>query len=341
MRSGVRADGAHLYPAFPYDRFTRATDEDIRAIYEYLMSLTAVRSTPPKNDLVFPFNLRVGNAVWKWLFLREGVRPADITRGAVHARGEYLVEGLGHCGSCHTPRNFLQAEKRGRAYDGGEAEGWHAYAINAKNAAPIPWESAALAFYLRRGYHPQHGVSRGTMGLVTHELANASESDLNAMAAYAVSLMGPPAENRRSRAQALVRDPLARKANPSSGGSAVVYETACLSCHDGSRELPFGGLPLALSLGVNGESPRNLINVIVHGLEPAEGETSPIMPGYGGAMSDGEIEALVQWLRANLTDQPPWEGINQLVRESRAMKANMLVFPPGGAAADPANPARP
>jgi mono/diheme cytochrome c family protein len=341
MRSGVRADGAHLYPAFPYDRFTRATDEDIRAIYEYLMSLTPVRATPPKNDLVFPFNLRVGNAAWKWLFLSEGVRPADVTRGVMLARGEYLVEGLGHCGSCHTPRNFLQAEKRGRAYDGGEAEGWHAYAINAKNAAPIPWEPAALAFYLRHGYHPQHGVSRGTMGLVTHELAGASEPDLNAMAAYAVSLMGPPGEKRRGRAEALARDPLARKANASTGGSALVYETACLSCHDGSRALPFGGLPLALSLGLNGESPRNLINVIVHGLAPAEGEASPIMPAYGGAMSDGEIEALVQWLRANLTGEPPWEGINQIVRESRAMKANMLSFPPGGSGADPANPGRP
>ena len=110
LRKGVRNDGAHLYPAFPYDRFTRATDDDIHALYAYLMSLVPVRNTPPKNDLAFPFNFRFVNAVWKWLFLREGVQPADVTKGTVFARGEYLVEGLGHCGSCHTPRNFMQAD---------------------------------------------------------------------------------------------------------------------------------------------------------------------------------------------------------------------------------------
>jgi mono/diheme cytochrome c family protein len=342
MRSGVRADGAHLYPAFPYDRFTRATDDDIRALYAYLGSLPPVRNTPPANDLVFPFNFRVGNALWKWMFLREGPQPIDVTRGTVIARGEYLVEGLGHCGSCHTPRNFLQAEQRSRAYDGGDLEGWHAYAINAKNGAPVPWEPAALASYLRTGFHPHHGASRGTMGLVTHELANAAESDVNAIAAYAVSLMGSPAEPRKQRAQALLRDPLAKNANAPADQSAAIYETACLACHDGSRALPFGGVPLALSLGLNGESPRNLVNVIVHGLDPAAGDTSPMMPGYAGALNDEQIEALVQWLRAAFTDKPRWDGVAGLIRESREMKANMLLFPPGGSGADPAaNPTRP
>jgi mono/diheme cytochrome c family protein len=182
-------------------------------------------------------------------------------------------------------------------------------------------------------------VSRGTMGLVTGELAHATEADVNAMAAYVVSLMGPPGEARKQRAQALLRDPLARK--PGAGESALIYESTCLPCHDGSRPLPYGGIPLALSLGLTGESPRNLINVIVHGMEPAEGEPTPMMPGYGRALADGEVEALVQWLRENLTDKPRWEGVAKLVSESRAMKANMLLFPPGGTGADPANPARP
>jgi mono/diheme cytochrome c family protein len=180
------------------------------------------------------------------------------------------------------------------------------------------------------------------MGLVTNELANASEADVNAIAAYAVSLMGPPAEARKQRAQALLRDPLARKVDPAPGESAVIYESACLACHDGSRPLPFGGIPLSLSLGLNGESPRNLINVIVHGLEPGPGDTSPMMPGYAGALNDEQIEALVQWLRENVAEKPRWDGVAKLIGESRAMKANMLLFPPGGTGADPAaNPARP
>jgi mono/diheme cytochrome c family protein len=174
------------------------------------------------------------------------------------------------------------------------------------------------------------------MGLVTGELAQAPEGDVQAMAAYVVSLMGPAGEERRARAQALLRDPLAlRPAAPRDEG-ATIYETACLSCHDGSRPLPFGGIPLALSLGLNGESPRNLVNVIVHGLNPAEGETTPMMPGYAGALSDEQIAALVYWLRASLTDKPPWSDVPKLIRQSRAMKPAMLLFPPGGAGADPA-----
>jgi mono/diheme cytochrome c family protein len=335
MRKGVRDDGAHLYPAFPYDRFTRVSDEDNRALYAYLMSLPPVRSTPPKNDLAFPFNIRPLLAFWKALFFHEGPAAVDPTKDATLARGEYLVEGLGHCGSCHSPRNFLYAENRRRAYDGGEAEGWHAYAINANNAAPIPWEPRALAFYLRHGYHPQHGVSRGTMGLVTFELAQAPEAEVNAMAAYAVSVMGSVAPARTQRSNALARDPLAKNANAPRGEAAMLYDTACLPCHDGRRPLPFGGLPLSLSLGVNGESPRNLINVILHGLDAAEGETSPMMPGYAGAMSDAQVEALVAWLRATFTVQPPWTGVDKLVKESRAMKPSMLLFPPGGTGTDP------
>jgi mono/diheme cytochrome c family protein len=335
MRKGIRNDGAHLYPAFPYDRFTRVTEEDNHALYAYLMSLPPVRNTPPRNELKFPFNIRMGIAVWNLLFLHEGPRTPDAASSATLARGEYLVEGLGHCGSCHSPRNMLFAEKRDRAYDGGDAEGWHAYAINAKNAAPIPWEPSALAFYLRTGYHPQHGISRGPMGLVTAELADASEPDVNAMAAYAASLMGPVNEARRQSSQALAKDPLAVKANAPRDEGAAIYETACLPCHDGRRALPFGGIPLSLSLGLHGESPRNLINVIVHGLNPAEHGTTPMMPGFAGALSDPQVAALVFWLRANLTDQPPWSDVPKLIGESRAMKPGMLLFPPGGAGADP------
>jgi mono/diheme cytochrome c family protein len=334
MRKGVRRDGKHLYPAFPYDRFTRVTDEDDRALYAYLMSLPVVRYVPPSNALPFPFNVRAGLAAWKALFFREGPAPPDPAKDALLARGEYLVEGLAHCGSCHTPRNLLFAEKRGRAYDGGDLEGWHAYAINAKAAMPIPWDPPSLAFYLRHGYHPRHGVSRGTMGLVTSELARAPQEDLDAIATYVVSMMGPVSEERRSRALQLLRDPLSSKPSTASEG-ATIYATTCLACHDGSRPLPFGGIPLALSLGLHGESPRNLINVVVHGMNPGEGETSPMMPGFAGALSDAQIESLVHWLRAHLTDKPPWTGVDKLIRESRGMKQTMLLFPPGGTGAQP------
>lgn len=331
MRKGVRADGAHLYPAFPYDRFTIVTADDNRALYAYLMSLPPVRQAAPKNELSFPFNVRAFIVFWKALFFRQGGGDDDGAAKPPPGRGEYLVEGLGHCGACHSPRNALFAEKRDRAYDGGEAEGWHAYAINAKFAGPIPWEPVALASYLRRGYHPQHGVARGTMGLVTNELAQAPEADVQAMAAYAVSLMGPVSDDRLKRAATLAANPLAMRADAPKGASAALYESACLACHDGRRELPFGGMPLALSLGLHGESPRNLVNVILHGIPPAEGGTTPMMPGYAGAMSDAQVEGLVSWMRVNVAGKLPWRDVSKAIGESRAMKPNQVTYPPGGA----------
>lgn len=332
LREGVRRDGAHLYPAFPYDRFARVSDDDAHALYAYLMTRTPAHSVPPRNELAFPFNVRLGIALWKALYLRApATTPAT---DPVLARGEYLVEGLGHCGSCHSPRNALFAEQRDRAYQGGDLEGWHAYAIESHTRAPIPWDVEALTFYLRNGFHPLHGAARGTMGLVTAELRAAPEADVRAIATYVVKLMGAPAPERSAQARRLEREPL-RQPRDTPGMGRDLYRSACLSCHDGAEPMPFGGVPLARSLGLHGESPRNLVNVILHGLGPAQGATSPIMPGYAGALDAAQVAELVTWLRANLTDEPPWPDFRKIVEESRAMDPGMLSFPPGGAGTDP------
>ena len=326
MREGVRKDGAHLYPAFPYDRFTRTTDEDIDALYAYFMSIPAVRYEPPANQLMFPFNVRAAIGVWKARHFKPEDRPSPPT-----SHGEYLVEGLGHCGSCHSPRTPLQAEDKKRLYDGGEAEGWHAYAINEKNAAPIPWDVAALTHYLRYGWHPQHGIARGTMGLVTHELSAAAPQDIEAMAVYTMSLMKPPSAARAARGRELARDPKIDVPPGATDPGAKIYDTACHVCHRGTDDMPWDGMPLSWSIGLTGESPRNLINVILHGVPAAaNGETTPVMPGYAGALNDAQVEALVTWMRATLTDKPPWTNVREHIGKSRKMTAEMVMFPPGG-----------
>jgi mono/diheme cytochrome c family protein len=333
LREGVRRDGANLYPAFPYDRFARVSDEDVHALYAFIMTRVPVRARPPHNELAFPFNLRSGLTVWKAMYLRHVPGPSAPGAGEL-ARGEYLVEGLGHCGSCHSPRNALFAEERDRAYQGGDLDGWHAYDIERNTKAPVPWDADALAFYLRNGWHPRHGVARGTMGLITAELRDASPADVRAMAAYVISLMGPASARRARQGDDLAHQPLAR-VREGAGRGGDLYRTACLPCHDASRPLPFGGLPLTLSIGVHGESPRNLINVILHGLQPTAGETSPIMPGYAGALDEEQVVDLVAWLRANLTDEAPWTDVRSLVRESARMPPSQLAFPPGGLGTDP------
>src|SRR6266516_6297760 len=138
MQSGVDRNGAHLYPTFPYDPFTHVSDEDDRALYAYLMTRRPVRAPARDNQLSFPLNQRFVIAGWKLLFLRHGGYQPDGRHSAEWNRGAYLVEGLAHCGSCHTPRNTLGAERASAPFAGCDVDNWHAYAINAQSPAPIP-----------------------------------------------------------------------------------------------------------------------------------------------------------------------------------------------------------
>jgi len=119
MRRGVRPDGEHLYPAFPYTAFTKITDEDIVALYAYLKSVPAVNQEALVNELSFPFNQRSLMSFWKLMFFEEGSYEADGSKSEEWNRGAYFVEALAHCGACHSPRNFLGAEKSGEAMAGG------------------------------------------------------------------------------------------------------------------------------------------------------------------------------------------------------------------------------
>ncbi len=144
MRSGVDREGRHLYPTFPYDHFTNVSDDDDRALYAFLMTREPVRAPARSNQLSFPFDHRVVIAGWKLLFLRAGAYKPDTTKSAEWNRGAYLVEGLAHCGACHTPRNALGAEQTTASFAGGDVDNWKAYAINAQSPAPVPWDADAL-----------------------------------------------------------------------------------------------------------------------------------------------------------------------------------------------------
>src|ERR1700704_5076776 len=130
MQSGVGRDGRHLYPTFPYDHFTHVSDEDDRALYAYLMTRPAVHAPARANQLSFPFDQRIVVAGWKLLYLRHGSYQADPAKPAEGNRGAYLVEGLAHCGACHTPRNALGAERASASFAGGDVDNWQAYALN-------------------------------------------------------------------------------------------------------------------------------------------------------------------------------------------------------------------
>jgi len=348
MREGVDREGNHLYPAFPYDHFTRVTDEDNSALYAFLMTRQPVSATAPPNDLTFPLNIRLLVAGWKLLYFDDGAFQADPGQSDEWNRGAYLAEGLGHCGACHTPRNVLGAEDTERHFSGGVAEGWNAYAIDEASPAPVPWEKESLAFYLRDGWHSAHGVSRGPMAEVTGNLGPLPDSDIDAIAIYVVSLMGEPSAERRQQADALVEEVAASGTASAAEASqaeppatedpgAAIYASACASCHESGRALPFGGLNFALSTAINAPNPQNIINVTLFGLPAADGEASAVMPGFAEVLTDEQIAALLAHMRDRFSDQPPWEGVTNMARATRTGEFKVSIRPSDGIERAPAN----
>jgi ABC-type multidrug transport system fused ATPase/permease subunit len=168
-----------------------------------------VAAQTPPNRLPFPFNGREFIGIWKSLYFEAGRFQPDPTQSAEWNRGAYLVEGAGHCGACHTPRNYLGAERRDRHLAGGEAESWHAPALNAESPSPMPWTAAQLDTYLRTGIEEVHAIAAGPMGPVARSLATVAPEDTRGIAVYVAALMDrQTAETRKRADDALARGDL-------------------------------------------------------------------------------------------------------------------------------------
>jgi mono/diheme cytochrome c family protein len=344
MRSGVNRDGQHLYPTFPYDHFTNVSDEDDRALYAYLMTRPPVHAAARANQLSFPLDQRVVIAGWKLLFLHRGTYQPDTTQSAEWNRGAYLVEGLAHCGACHTPRNALGAERASATFAGGDVDNWNAFAINAQSPSPVPWNADALFVYLRDGSHPDHGAARGPMAQVVSNLSSVPESDVKAIATYMAGVFGAPTPDRQQQGNQVLADaksppvqlPSAQASQASPAGAAI-YAAACATCHETERALPYGGVNLGLSTAISAPDARNVANILLSGVRPVEGERSPIMPGFAASMDDGQVAALLNYLRARFSNQPAWVGVGKTIEDARRTQTVFLQTSAGphNAPADP------
>src|SRR5260370_119863 len=182
MQEGVARDGSLLFPAFPYDHFTKLSDDDVQALYAFFMTRAPVRSPAQEDGLPFPFNIRYLQAGWRLLFFRSGRFEPDARKSAEWNRGAYLAGSLSHCSPRHTPRNLLGAEKAGDAYAGAAIDNWIAQPLTAANPAPVPWTQEELFSYLRNGVSVLHGSAAGPMAPVVHGLAALSDQDVRALA---------------------------------------------------------------------------------------------------------------------------------------------------------------
>ena len=311
MREGVDREGRHLFPAFPYDHFTKLTDEDVAALYAFIMTREPVSQENRRNSVPLP---RASVGIWKSRYFERGVYKPDPARSAEWNRGAYLVEGLAHCGACHTPRNALGAEKLSDAYGGGEAERWLAPAMNEASPAPVPWTADDVFNYLRYGFDARHGIAAGPMVDVVRNLARVPESDVRAIAVYMADRMRRPTReaNPNDELNAFAALDRARTTVAVQGNS--VYDGACADCHNRGREQEGGALQLPLGTALTIPTPRNLAYIIRDGIVPREGERGGWMPGYAGAFTDEQMADLLTYLRA-LSGQPAWRDVAGEVRK--------------------------
>ncbi|CAI0870479.1 Alcohol dehydrogenase cytochrome c subunit precursor [Serratia liquefaciens] len=319
MRQGISRDGRHLYPAFPYTAFSKMTEGDMQALYAYMMSQPAVVQSTPANQMRFPFNVRPLMAGWNALFLRQGEFQSNPAQSAQWNRGAYLVNGLGHCAACHSPRNLMGAEKGGSSFlAGAMVDGWEAPALNQLANADKSWTEEQLFQYLRSGHSAEHGVAAGPMGPVVGELATLPETDVRAMANYLISLSNPTGLNLEPQAK------LATTLSTAVGqlGGERLFQGACQACHSAASGGPqlFGVSPdLANNTNIFSERPDNLINVILQGISKPATADLGFMPGFKDSFSDRQVADLVNYLRQHYAgDKPAWRDVETQVARLRA-----------------------
>src|SRR5216683_1372761 len=294
MREGIHRDGRHLYPAFPYPHFAKATDADLQALYAYLMAQTPVRADNPKTTLALPFNWRPLMAGWNALFLRTGVFEAYSTKSEIWNPGAYLA--------------------------GGFAEGWEAPPLTSLSHAPIPWSEDELFAYLRTGESRVHGVAAGPMAPVVKELAGLPDQDIRAMAVYlsafnTKAISKPGQDELATKLETLT----GTKVASASALGARLYQGACAVCHQVGGAPLFGSRPsLALNSNLHSAVPDNLIQVILHGIASPASSDLGYMPAFKNSMTDDQLAELVSYLRQQFApDKPPWTEVRAAVGRAR------------------------
>ena len=309
MREGVTADGRHLYPAMPYPSYAKMSEEDMRALYVYLMQAVKPLALPNRPlEMSFPFNQRWGMALWNMAFLQAGPFRPDPAQSAQWNRGAYIVQGPGHCGACHTPRGIGMQEKtmsesgsNGPLFLSGETvENWRALDLRGR------WQPADVAGLLRTGSNRFGTVAGNMVDVVQHSTQYMSDEDLLAIGTYLASLPSPARQRPPQATAAPVAAAIPADLYLSRGG--LGYVQFCATCHrsDGNG---VQGLfpPLAGNPTLQSNEPASLIHIMLTGWRAARTHAQPkamSMPAFS-ALSDGEIAEILNFARTS------WGGRQQ------------------------------
>ena len=322
MREGVSRDGSHLFAAFPFNAYTELQDDDIKALYAYLMTRPAVSATVAPMTVPFPLNVRFLQEGWKILCFRSGRYRPDPARDAHWNRGAYLAEAVSDCGGCHTPRNVLGGEKLRDAYSGTVVDNWIAPPLTQGNPSPVPWTQEHLFRYLRTGVDPLHGAVTATMTPTVRDaldLPVVPDSDVRAIALYMSDINH--AGSRESNVETITKEALENSSLDSGQDydpGADLYTSACLSCHYNSGTVPLAARPeLALNSALSLPEPTNFIQAVLRGIGSRDGAPGLVMPAYASSLNDAELARLAAYLRRTRTTQPPWTDLERKVSAAR------------------------
>lgn len=309
MREGVTPAGENLYPAMPYPSYAKMTDDDMRALYAYLMQGVApVKQVNLEAEMSFPFNQRWGLTLWNWMFVDNQPFTPDPSSSEVLNRGAYLVQGLGHCGSCHTPRGLAFQEKAlsdagssGKHYLAGETvEAWRALSL--RNL----WTVEDTVQLLKTGQNRFATVSGNMADVIHHSTQHFTDADLTAIASYLKSL---PAGKDDLPMPAVAIEPAKAPDTLFTTRGGLGYTQFCADCHrpDG------GGVtgmfpPLNGNPGITAANPTSLLHITLTGWQTAETATHPrvwTMPGFA-RLADDEIAEILSFVRSSWgNDAPP------------------------------------
>ena len=302
MRKGVTPSGQHLYPAMPYPSYAKMSEGDMQDLYAYLMQgVTPVKNANLESEMSFPFNQRWGLALWNMMFLDTRPFVPDPARTDVINRGAYLVQGLGHCGSCHTPRGLAFQEKAmsdagnsGKHYLAGETvEEWQALSL--RNL----WTVDDTVQLLKTGQNRFATVSGNMVDVIHHSTQHFTDADLTAIASYLKSL---PAGKEELPMPAVANAPALAPETLFSTRGGLGYTQFCADCHrpDGGGVKgifpPLNGNPSILS-----PNPTSLLHITLTGWQTAQTAAHPrvyTMPGFA-RLSDAEIAEILSFVRSS------------------------------------------
>jgi len=289
VRDGVNKRGHDMYPTMPYDFYTKVIRADVDALYAYLRTIKPVRNAVDINQLDFPFNQRFTMGVWRELYFNEGTYRPDPGKSASWNRGGYLVEGLGHCSDCHSPRNLMGGIEKSKAFQGAVIDGWFALDLTSDISTGLgSWSAEELATYFKTGVAKDKTTTLGPMAeVIRNSLSYLTDADRLAMAEYLKSL--PPESTLRTGRPA---------PDPTKVRGAQLYAENCSGCHQSrGRGVPGVFPPLAGNPVVLAADPNNILKVVDRGIRARNGFIA--MPAFNTQLTDQQVSDIANYVRSS------------------------------------------